>query len=166
MWKYKKKLPRDIFMKFPCTNPFENSSKNRTSIYLLRFSPESPKYGRDQIHISIGIHLCENIKRICPGIFSRNSRVLNPFENSSKTRISLYLLRFSPDCPKYGRDQIHISLGTHLCENIKRNIPMKFSWNSRVLTPLRIRQKIELRYICSDSVPIALNMVVTKFIYP
>ena len=109
MWKYQKKLPGVIFMKFPCTNPFDNSSKTRTSLYLLRFSPDFPKYGRDQIHISIGTYLCGNIKRNCPGIFSRNSRVL---------------------------------------------------------TPLRIRLKLELRYICSDSVPSSPNMVVTKFIYP
>ena len=109
MWKYQKKLPSEIFMKFSCTNPFENSSKTWTSLYLLRFSP---------------------------------------------------------DFPKYGRDQIHISIRTHLCENIKRNFPVNFSWNSYVLTPLRIRQKLELHYICYDSVLIAPNMVVTKFIYP
>ena len=108
MWKYQKKLSGEIFMKFQCTNPFENSTKTRTSLYLLRFSP---------------------------------------------------------DCPKYGRDKIHISIGIHLCENIKRNCPVKFSWNSHVLTPLRIRQKLELHYICYDSVSIAPNMIVTKFIY-
>ena len=109
MWRYQKKLPRDNFKKFPCTNSFENSSKIRTSLYLLRFSP---------------------------------------------------------DCPKYSRDQIHISIGSHLCENIRRNFSVKFSWNSRVLTPLRIRQKLELHYINYDSVPTAPNMVVTRFIYP
>ena len=170
-------------MKLLCTNPFENSSKTETSLYLLVFSPDCPKYDRYQIHIFIGTHLCEDIKRNCPGIFSRNSSVLtplrirqklelhyicydsvptapnmvvtkfiypqgpiyveiskklprdifkkfpcsNPFENSLKTRTSLYQLRFSPDCPKYGHDQIHISIGTHLCENIKRNCPVKFS---------------------------------------
>ena len=109
MWKYQKKLPGDIFKKCPCTNPFENSSKTRTSFYLLPFSP---------------------------------------------------------DCPEYGRDQIPISIGTHLCENIKRNCLGIFSWNSRVLTPLRIRQKHELHYICPYSVPTVPNMVLTKFIYP
>ena len=126
MWKYQKKLPGDIFKKFSCTNPFENSSKTRVSLYLLRFSLDCPKYSREQIHISIEAHLCENIKRIGPVIF-QEIPVTNPFENSSKTRTSLYLLRFGPDCPKYGRDQIHISIGIHLCENIKRNFPVKFS---------------------------------------
>ena len=106
------------------------------------------------------------ISKISAGWYFKKFPCTNPFENSSKTRTSLYLLRFSPDCPKYGRDQIHISIGTHLCENIKRNCPGIFSRNSRVLTPLRIRQKLELHYICYDSVPIAPNMVVTKFIYP
>ena len=130
MWKYQKKLPRDIFKKIPCTNPFQNSLKTRTSLYQLRFSADCPKYGHDQIHISIGTHLCENIKRNFPMKFSRNSRG-TPFDNSSKTRISLYLLRFSLDCPKYGRDQIHISIGHHLCENIKWNCPGIYSRNSR-----------------------------------
>ena len=117
-------------MKFPCTNPFENSSKTRISLYLLRFSPDCHKYGHDKIHISIGTHLCENIKNISPVIFSRNS----------SARTSLYLIRFSPDCPKYGRDKFHISIGTHLCENIKNICPVIFSRNSCVQTPLRIRQ--------------------------
>ena len=117
-------------MKLLCTNPFENSSKTQTSLYLLVFSPDCPKYDRDQIHISIGTHLCENIKNISPVIFSRNS----------SARTSLYLIRFSPDCPKYGRDKIHISIGTHLCENIKNICPVIFSRNSCVQTPLRIRQ--------------------------
>ena len=181
------------------------------------------KYGRDQIHISIWTNLCENIKIICPVIFSRNFHVLtsmrilvknsnyiisapihtrlpqiwswpnsyihkdpfvwkyqknllsdifkkflctNPHENLSKTRTSLYHLQFNPNYPKYGLDQIDISIETYLYGNIKRNCPGIFSRNSRALTPLRIRQKLILHYICSDSVPIDPNMVVTKFIYP
>ena len=102
MGKYQNNLSGDIFKKFPCTNPYENSWKTRTSLNLLRFNPECPKYDPDQIHISIGTYLSENIKRICLVIFSRNSRVPTPMRIRQKFELQYISSNSSHDCAKYG----------------------------------------------------------------
>ena len=145
-------------------NIWKKISVTRTSLYLLRFSPDCPNYSRDQIHISIKTHLCENIKTNCLVIFSRNSRVLTLMRIRQKLELQYISSDLGHDCAKYGRIQIHISIGTYLCEHIKRICPVIFSINSRVLTPMRIRHKLELHYICSNSIPTARTMLVTKFI--
>ena len=166
MWKYQNNLPGDIFKKFPCTNPYENSWKTRSSLYLLRFNPECPKYDPDQIHISIGTYLCENIKKICLVIFLRNSGVLIPMRIRQNLELQYICSDWGHDCVKYGHVQIHISIGTHLCENIKRIFPVIFSINSRVLTPWEFVKNSNFNILAPIQVTTAPNMVVSKFIYP
>ena len=92
-------------------------------------------------------------QKICPVKFLSNFRVLTPLRIRQKHELRYISSDSGPDCAEYGRSQIQISIGTHLCENIKRIGPVKFSRNSRVLTPTRIRQKHEPGYISSDSDP-------------
>ena len=164
--KISKKLPGKIFMKLPCTNPLREYVKNSNFIISSPIQSRLAQiWSWSNSYIRRDPFIWKYQKKL-PGEIFKKFPCTNSFENSSKTRTSLYLLRFSPDCPKFGRDQIHISIGTHLCGNIKRNCPGIYSRNFRVLNPLRIRQKLELHYIYSYLVPTAPNMVVTKFIYP
>ena len=166
MWKYQKKLPGEILMKFPWTNLFENSSKNRTSLYLLRFSPDCPQYGRDQIHISMWTHLCENIKRNFPVKFSWNSRVLTfwEFVKNSNFIISATIQSRLPQIWSWPNSYIHRD---PFMWKYQKKLPGQIFMKFPCTNPFENSSKLELHYICSsDSVLIAPNMVVTKFIYP
>ena len=153
VWKYLNNRPGDIFEKFPCTNPYENSSKTRTSLYQLRFRSRLRRiwsFPNSNIHRDPFVWKYQKNR---PGEIFEKFSCTNPFENSSKTRTSLYRLRFrSGSCQISSCSNSYTHRDSFMSKYLKI-CPVKFSRNSRVLTPLRIRRRHELHYIGSDSGP-------------
>ena len=118
VWKYQKNLPSDIFKKFSCTNPYENSSKSRTSIYLLRLRSRLRQiWSCPNSYIHRDPFVWKYQKNIPSDIFNKFP-CTNPMRIRQKLELQYISSDSGHDCAKYGRVKIHISTGTNLCENI------------------------------------------------